>query len=150
MNDAADGSRTMIAIKKEKRKALINVMVRVAFYVSQVSNGDRILLLSSGFDLGKETGEPKQLVAIESLEITNGKPGEASIQVKRVKGARAFIHQYSADPPSATTAWVSETTAHRKHTFTGLKPVVSYWFRVIAIGLNGQSVISDAISRIIL
>jgi hypothetical protein len=56
----------------------------------------------------------------------------------------------SADPQSATTVWVSETTAHRKHTFTGLKSLATYWFRVIAIGLNGQSVISDAVSRIIL
>jgi hypothetical protein len=150
MNDAADGSRTMIAIRKVKRKALINVMVRVGFYVSQVSNGDRAMLLSSGFDLAKESSDQKQLAAIESLEVSNPKSGEASILVKPGKGARAFIHQYSADPPSATTVWVSETTAHRKHTFKGLKPLVTYWFRVIAIGLNDQSVISDAISRTIL
>lgn len=61
-----------------------------------------------------------------------------------------IIVQYSIDPPSDAAAWVSETTAHRKHTFTGLKPLVTYWFRVIAIGLNGQLAISDAVSRVIL
>jgi hypothetical protein len=69
--------------------------------------------------------------------------------VNAVKGARAYIHQYTADPPSETAIWVSVTTAHRKHTFTGLKPLVTYWFRVIAIGLNGQKVISDPISKIV-
>src|SRR5689334_1100866 len=49
MNNAADGSRTMIAIRKEKRKALIEVMVQTGYYVMQVSNGDRAKLLSSGF-----------------------------------------------------------------------------------------------------
>ena len=56
----------------------------------------------------------------------------------------------ASEAPTDATVWVSETTAHRKHTFTGLKPLVTHWFRVIAIGLNGQRIISDAISRVIL
>ena len=150
MNNAADGSRTMIAIRKEKRKALIEVMVQTGYYVMQVSNGDRVKLLSSGFDLTKESLERRVLAAIESMVVKIGNPGEANILVNSVKGARAYVHQYSADPPSDTTAWVSETTAHRRHTITGLKPLATYWFRVIAIGLNGQLTISDAVSRVIL
>jgi hypothetical protein len=150
MNAAADGSRTLIAIRKEDRRSLIEIMVQLGFYVMQMSNGDRAKMLSSGFDLAKENGGAKVLATIQSMVVTNGNPGEANILVNPVKGARAYIHQYSADPPSETTAWVSETTAHRRHTFTGLKPLATYWFRVIAIGLNGQSVISDAVSRVIL
>lgn len=150
MNNAADGGKTLIAIRKEKRIALIDIMVQFGFYVSQIAKGDRAILLSSGFDLAKESGESKQLAAIESLSVTNVSAGEAYVVVKRVKGARAFIHQYTTEPPSDATAWVSETTAHRKHTFTGLKPLATHWFRVIAIGLNGQKTISDAISRVIL
>src|SRR5688572_18563481 len=82
MNDAGDGGKTLIAIRKEKRRELINVMVRVAFYVSQVSNGDRAMLLSSGFDVSKETPEQKVLAAITSPEVMNKKPGEASIVLK--------------------------------------------------------------------
>ena len=149
LNDAADGGRTLIAIKKEKRRVLIETLTRLGFYVSQVSNGDKAMLLSSGFDLAKEKGESRQLPAIESLVVTSIKTGEASIQAKRVIGARAYVHQYTADPPSATTVWVSETTAHRKHTFTGLKPMAIHWFRVIAIGLNGQTTISDPVPRLI-
>ena len=150
MNNAADGSRTMIAIRKEKRKALIEVMVQTGYYVMQVSNGDRAKLLSSGFDVSKESFERRSLATIQSMVIKIGNPGEANILVNAVKGARAYVHQYSIDPPSDTTAWVSETTAHRKHTFTGLKPLATYWFRVIAVGLNGQLAISDAVSRVIL
>ena len=150
MNNAADGSRTMIAIKKEKRKALINVMVQLGYHVMQVSNGERAKLLSSGFDVSKESFERRSLANIQSMVIKNGNSGEANILVNAVKGARAYVHQYSIDPPSDTTAWVSETSAHRKHTFKGLKPLVTYWFRVIAIGLNGQLAISDAVSRVIL
>lgn len=150
MNNAADGSKTMIAIRKEKRKALIEVILQLGYYVMQVSNGDRVKLLSSGFDVTKESFERKSLATIQSLMVTNEKTGEAFIKVNRVNGARAYVHQYSIDPPSDTTVWVSETSAHRKHTFTGLKPLSNYWFRVIAIGLNGQLAISDAVSRVIL
>lgn len=150
MNNAADGSRTMIAIRKEKRKALIEVMLQTGYYVMQVSNGDRAKLLSSGFDVSKESFERRSLATIQSMVVKIGNPGEANILVNSVKGARAYIHQYSIDPPSDATAWVSETTAHRKHTFSGLKPLATYWFRVIAIGLNGQLAISDAVSRVIL
>lgn len=150
MNNAADGSRTMIAIRKEKRKALIEVMVQTGYYVMQVSNGDRAKLLSSGFDVSKESFERRSLATIQSMVVKIGNPGEANILVNAVKGARAYVHQYSIDPPSETTAWVSETSAHRKHTFTGLKPLATYWFRVIAVGLNGQLAISDAVSRVIL
>jgi hypothetical protein len=150
MNDAADGGKTLIAIRKECRRSLIDILVQLGFYVSQICKGDRAMLLSSGFDLAKESSESKLLAGIERLDVINANPGEAKIVVKRVQGARAFIHQYTTEAPSDATVWVSETTAHRKHTFTGLKPLATHWFRVIAIGLNGQRIISDAISRVIL
>lgn len=150
MNNAADGGKTFIAIRKDCRRSLIEIMVQVAFYVSQICKGDTAMLLSSGFDLAKESSGSKLMAGIERLDVTNVNPGEVNIVVKTVKGARAFIHQYTTEPPSDATVWLSETTAHRKHTFTGLKPLATYWFRVIAIGLNGQRTISDAISRVIL
>lgn len=150
MNDAADGGKTLIAIRKDCRRSLIEIMVQYAFYVSQICKGDRAMLLSSGFDLAKERGESRLMADIESMDVINLNPGEAKVVVKPVKGARAFIHQYTTEAPTEATVWVSETTAHRKHTFTGLKPLVTHWFRVIAIGLNGQRIISDAISRVIL
>jgi len=150
MNNAADGGKTLIAIRKDCRRSLIEIMVQFGFYVSQICKGDRAMLLSSGFDLAREIGESRLMAGIESLVVTNVNSGEAYVVVKRVDGARAFIHQYTTEPPSDATVWVSETTAHRKHTFTGLKPLATYWFRVIAIGLNGQKTISDAISKVIL
>ncbi|HEY8895127.1 MAG TPA: fibronectin type III domain-containing protein [Niastella sp.] len=150
MNNAADGGKTLIAIRKDCRRSLIEIMVQYGFYVSQICKGDQAMLLSSGFDLSKEVGVLKLQATIDSLEVSNAKPGEAYIKVNSVKGARAYVHQYSMELPTGTTVWVSETTTSRKHTFTGLKPMATYWFRVIAVGRNGQSVISEPVSRVIL
>src|ERR1044072_2430388 len=100
MNNAADGGKTLIAIRKDCRRSLIEIMVQYGFYVSQICKGDRAMLLSSGFDLAKESGDSKLMGGIESLAVTNVNPGEAYIVVKRVDGAQAFIHQYTTEPPS--------------------------------------------------
>jgi predicted CopG family antitoxin len=98
MNNAEDGSRTMIAIRKEKRKALIEVMVQTGYYVMQVSNSDRVKLLSSGFDVTKETFERRSLATIERMQVSNTNPGEAYILVNRVKGARLCSSVFNRTP----------------------------------------------------
>jgi hypothetical protein len=149
LNNAADGGRTFISIKKDKRRILVATLTKVAFYVMQVSNGDKSMLLTTGFELAKETGTSTPLAGIDTIVVETSLPGEASVLVNAVKGARAYVHQYTLDPPSSTAVWVSETSAHRKHTFKGLQSVTAYWFRVIAIGLNGQQVISDPVPRMV-
>ncbi len=72
MNAAADGSRTLIAVRKEDRRSLIEIMVQLGFYVMQVSNGDRAKLLSSGFDVSKESFERRSLATIQSMVIKIG------------------------------------------------------------------------------
>ena len=149
LDAAGDGSRKLISIKDDKRLALEEVLTELAFYVSRISKGDKSMLLSTGFDLAKERGISAPLSPFKKVAVETNQPGEASIIASRVVGARAYIHQYIIDPPNANTAWVSETTAHRKHTFKGLKPAVAYWFRVVAIGLYGQSVTSDPVPRLV-
>lgn len=150
LDAAGDGSRKLISIKDDKRLALEEVLTELAFYVSRISKGDKSMLISSGFDLAKERGISAPLSPIEKVVVQTIESGEASIIANRVVGARAYIHQYTTDPPNTNnTVWVSETTAHRKHTFKGLKPAVMYWFRVIAIGLYGQSVTSNPVPRLV-
>ena len=150
LNVSADGGRTSIAVKNAKRQALITTLTQLAYYVMQVSKGNKEMLLSSGFDLAKEKGESISMSAIANVVVETGQPGEASIQVKKVTGARSYMHQYTTEQPTVTTAWTSETSAHRKHKFDGLKSMGLYWFRVVAIGINGQQMISDPVARVVL
>jgi len=53
------------------------------------------------------------------------------------------------DPLTADSVWVGETITERQHTFNNLKSVAKYWFRVIAIGTNRQTVYSPPVSRVI-
>ncbi|THU34169.1 fibronectin type III domain-containing protein [Niastella caeni] len=74
---------------------------------------------------------------IKELSVSIDRSGEAVIRVKKVAGAKAYIHQYTIDPLVGDNVWVNKVTTDPGYTFTGLKSKEKYWFQVIAVGLNG-------------
>lgn len=83
------------------------------------------------------------------MSLTDGQaPGELELSIRRVAGARMYEYQYTADPLSAGSEWKGESSTLRRHTFKGLPAGKRIWCRVIAMGINGQVVYSDPVSRI--
>jgi hypothetical protein len=107
------------------------------------------MLLSSGFDISGVKSEEQPLQPINTLLVEIGSPGEATTRVNRVTGAKSYVHQYTTDPVTSNSIWVSETTTEREHKFSNLQSVAKHWFRVIAIGRGRQSVYSPVVSRVI-
>jgi len=124
------------------------LLSELAEYVTLKANGDPTILVSSGFELNKERGE-KAMLAIKELKVTIDRNGEAVTQVKRVAGAKAYIHQYTLDPITGDSVWTNKCTTSNSYIFTGLTSKEKYWFQVIAIGLNGQEEVSPLQSRVI-
>jgi hypothetical protein len=145
---ASGGDEEMRFLRKDKRALLISYLAELAEYVTLKANGDPTILVSSGFELNKEKGE-RVLSAIKELKVTIDRNGEAVTQIKRVAGAKAYIHQYTQDPISGDSVWINKCTTDNSYTFTGLASKERYWFQVIAIGTNGQEVISPFVSRVI-
>lgn len=148
ITNASGGDEEMRFIRKNKRLVLISVLSELAEYVTLKANGDPAILSSSGFELNKERGE-KTMLAIKELKVTIDRNGEAVTQVKRVAGAKAYVHQYTQDPISGDSVWIKKCTTDNSCTFTSLTSKEKYWFQVIAIGLNGQEVVSPLASRVI-
>ena len=146
---AGRSDRTLSSAKNDKKAALIRLLNEEADYVTATSNGDKTMLLSSGFDITGTKNNTDELSPIEQFIVKIGAPGEATTRVKKVPGARSYIHQYTPDPLTPDSVWVGETIAERQHTFSNLKSVAKYWFRVIAIGRNRQTVYSPPVSRVI-
>ena len=146
----ANGRDTeMVSIKNDKKAILVGLLMLVADYVTATCKGDRTMLLSSGFKLNREKGETQVLPPISKLEVETGGPEQAVTRLKRVAGARAYIHQYTTNPDGGETAWTSKATTKPSYTFTGLRSGVKHWFRVIVIGDNDQSAYSPSVSRFI-
>jgi hypothetical protein len=149
LNLAGRNDRTLSSAKNDKKAALIGLLVQLAEYVTSVANGNKTILLSNGFDVTGVKGNPPGLQPIDALVVEVGQTGEAITRVKKVTGARAYVHEYTPDPITPNSVWTSETITDREHTFNNLQSVVKYWFRVTAVGLNKQKVTSPLVSRVI-
>lgn len=146
--NARGREKEMIAIKKGLKAEIVALLTEMDNYVTAVSNGDEAILLSSGFDISGTTGTSSQPV-IPKLEVELGPPGEVTISVKRVRGARAYMHQYTTEAPTSETVWVNVGHSRPSNTFQGLKSYTKYWFRIVAIGNNGKTIYSPFEARIV-
>jgi hypothetical protein len=139
----------VINLKNEQKALLITYLTVLGQYVTTTCKGDRGKLLSSGFPVSGEKSAPEEDPEIKQLEVELGPPGEATTQVKRLRRARAYMHQYTTEPPTAETIWISEGSKQPYYTFSGLKSTVKYWFRVVAISKDGLIVHSPVVIRVI-
>jgi hypothetical protein len=146
--NAAGKDKAMVSVKNDKRAVLRALLAELANYVTDTSQGDKSLLLTSGFDLARQRGE-RVLPPIERLTVEIGPPGEAITRVKKITGAKAYVHQYTTEPDKGESGWVSYTSTDRQYRFVKLESAVRHWFRVIAIGVGGQQVVSGTESCII-
>jgi hypothetical protein len=148
LTDASGGDAEKVELKKNKKAGLIILLGEIADYVTLTCKGNRAMLLSSGFTLNRAKGETS-LEPIKELQVVIGPPGEAITKVKRVAGAKAYIHQYTVDPLTGDSEWTSKFITDPDYTFTGLQSKEKYLFRVIAVGPKGQEVISPVVARVI-
>jgi hypothetical protein len=86
---------------------------------------------------------------IQDLTVTIQQAGQAVTSVKRVAGAKAYVHQYTTDPLTSESVWVNKVTTGSSHTFTGLTSKEKYWFQVIAVGINDQQMATMPVWKVI-
>lgn len=145
---ARKGDKEMRFKRKALRLKTLSLIAELGEFVTLTAGGDPAILVSSGFELNKARGT-KSIKAIQELKVIIEKPGEAITEVKRVAGAKAYAHQYTEDPLTGDSVWVTKVTTSPSCNFTGLKSKEKYWFQVIAVGLNGQETSSPPVSRVI-
>jgi hypothetical protein len=138
----------MVSIKKDLKVKMVGFLTELDAYVTATCNGDRTMLISSGFYISGEKGEVPA-PTIGKLDIELGPPGIITTRIKRVTGTRAYVHQYATEPPTSDTSWKSEVSLQANFTFSGLTSGKTYWLRVAVVSSTGQLVYSPVESRII-
>lgn len=147
--DAAGRDQKLVAIKDAKRAVLRALLTQLAEYVNTVSNGDRAMLLSSGLKLASEKDGNENMKPISNLEVLTDAPEQATIRIKRVPGAKAYVFEYTTGMVTNESVWVSKTATEPSYTLRGLQSGVKHSFRVIAVGRSEKSVLSPIVSRFI-
>lgn len=147
LSNAGSRDREKVAIKDGKRATLRQLLTELAYYVTQTCKGDKAMLLGSGFDLNAEKSNPQK--GPLKLHVELGMPGKVTTRVKKVSGAKAYVHQYTADPLTPQSVWISETSLNAEYTFSGLASASRVWLRVVVINKDGESIYWDPVLRIV-
>ncbi|MBD0285810.1 MAG: hypothetical protein ICV79_10355, partial [Flavisolibacter sp.] len=75
--------------------------------------------------------------------------GELKAAVNRVIGAKTYLFNYAQEPISDTTVWNMQPETKRKTVLRNLESGKRYWVKVGVVGVRGQLLYSDAVSRIV-
>lgn len=151
LSAAQEGGKTNVAIKNQKKQELIDILIALGNYVAFTANGDDVKLTSSGFPLTKQREPLPPLDKPEIIKLEGGmNSGELNVTIGAVKAARTYVYQYTQEPLTDNSSWVSNNSTLVKFSFSNLEAGKKYWCRVIAYGRNEQEVFSDPVlSRIV-
>jgi hypothetical protein len=148
VGDAKGRDMEAVELKNKLKAQMIALLAVLAEYVTATCKGNRLSLLSSGFPVSGASNTQVDQV-ISPLEVGIGARGEASTSVKKLRGARIYLHQYTAEAPTPDTVWHSEMSKFPYHTFSGLTSITKYWFRVEVIIATGEKLTSQVVDRVI-
>lgn len=147
---AASRDRVAVSAKNDARKVLLESLRLLAINVEALAEGDRTKLVSSGFDLNAETSGGSSLLPPQDFTLSNGNSsGEMKMKVNAVEGAKSYLFEYTLEPLTEDSVWISKGSSKREFTFTGLPVGKRIYARVTVIGTKDREVTSDVISRIV-
>ncbi len=148
--ESTDGNKTSIALKNQTKEELLINMKNLATNIESLAQGDKVKLVSSGFELASDGENVPALTGPVNLVITDGlNPGELKMVVKAVPQAISYVHEYTEEPVTGDSKWVSKISTSREHTFSGIRSGIRINGRVAAIGRKGQEVYSSILTRVI-
>ena len=152
---AAQSSQTttkgLFVVQDDKLSAVDAQTAALCSDVNAEANGGEVELLSSGFELAKDTTTSVPAPgAVTDFSLTRGdNPGVVDGHCHSVKGARAYESQFivGAMPDGSWTS--GPTFFASKFEWTGLKSGDTLWVEVRATGTAGAGPWSDALSIIV-
>ena len=150
LEKATSGDRQLIALKNQAKDELLNAMRQLAMDVDAQANGDKALLISSGFDLGSSGDSGSVLGLPSDFKILDGmNAGELKFSCKRAVNAISYILEYTDELPTPETQWKIQPSSTRELTVRGLRSGVRIYGRMKAVGRKGQEANSDQSSRVV-
>jgi hypothetical protein len=150
---AQSGSKEVIVQKNAAKQLLAETMERLSMEVNATAMGDLVKLLATGMPVVKPKGSNMsvELGKVTDVVVTNSKTqGSVEVVVGSAPGAASYLYEYTLDPITEDSVWVSKASKRKSYVFNGLTSGAKVWFRVAAIGSFEQEMYSDEVSCFIL
>ncbi|MFT5471462.1 MAG: hypothetical protein ACI8UO_006596, partial [Verrucomicrobiales bacterium] len=111
--------------------------------------GDEAKILSAGMDV-RDTGGPVQMTQVTGLDAGFGDDaGEVDLNWDPIRGSKSYEVQRSPDLVTAESWTHGAVSTKSKATLNGLPTGTRCWFRVRAVGANGNGAWSDPATKIV-
>ncbi|MDB5014403.1 MAG: hypothetical protein JWN56_1009 [Sphingobacteriales bacterium] len=149
--NAASRDRNAIAQKKAAKSALVLNMRLLGSNLESLALGDRVKLISSGFDLSS-LGESVPALAIPTgFTLSDGiNAGEVKFSMKAVREAVAYVFEYTTDTViTKESRWITKVSTSREYVFSNLPSGVRITCRMGAIGRKDQEVFTGMLTRVV-
>ena len=147
---ALDGSKKVIAEKNKQRTTVIQMLRIVAGYVEMVSNGDRTVFQSSGFEAASSTRASNTPLSEKIRKLDRGdNSGEILAWIRTVRGASSYEFRYGPSVNGVAPAtWITLplTCVKQPVTITGLTTGTTYMFQARALARNKFTDWSDPVT----
>lgn len=135
---ALDRGKVSVAVRNAARVPLVQLLRELSLFVQQASQGDRVVLLGSGYPLQKTRQPIGVPAAPQNLRLKQGNSGQLTARCNVV--VTAVSYQWRCASAQAPTAWTQpEPTSKAICTLASLAPGTQYSVQVRAIGRKGAS-----------
>ena len=146
---ARQTAQTKNSVMRDKEDGLEKLLKQIAAYIESVGGDDESVVLSAGVEVRSEAKPSGAPTPPTALTATDGdEEGEIDLTWDKVKGAKSYVIERSADPPTATSWGNAAVVLKSSATVNGLTGGTRYWFRVASVLSTGQSGWSDPATKI--
>lgn len=147
------GSPEDTALKNGARRATEAILKALAFYVSNIADGDLAILLSSGFTVSTLPQKDDVPAKVRGLILQDGKQqGHMRLDFEKNKSARIYEYQLcEIDADGLPGEWgeLFITSTSRLNLIAPLKPYQRYGVRVRAVNGYGRSDWSEMVTHVV-
>ena len=151
LNKVVNGTREDTARKNNARKVVETLLKDLGLYVQQISKGDEVMILSSGFDASKRPSAIGPLPQATGLTIKAGvNKGCVVANCDKIANASFYEFEYTEAPHAANNGWIKITSTKSRLLINELVSGKQYIFRVAGGGSHPSRNWSDEVSSFVL
>ena len=145
------GSKEATAQKNQAREVLIVLLKQIAARVQTISDGDRNIILSTGYDVNKKWSKVGSLSKPANFKLKQGSnKGSIYLVCDPIAGAGFYQFEYTEGIPTPNSIWMKQSSTRRKITIDGLISGKQYTFRMAGGGSHLSRIWSEVLSSYVL
>lgn len=144
-------SKEDTALKNQAHEILITMLKQIAVHVQVISDGDRNIILSSGYDVNKKCSKVGPLSKPANFKLQQGSnKGSIDLVCDPIAGASIYEVEYTEGIPTHNSIWMKQSSTKRKITIANLISGKQYTFRMAGGGSHPSRIWSEVLSSYVL